>query len=105
MLPIIIGDTRVDRRKGRPLGEVPWPVPLEAGDPGKHPARSPNIRGKYNKQDRLTAVGHPRNEEYLPDENRVRATIEADGGPKIKITTEGAKVSKGNLRKIRSGLR
>ena len=37
--------------------------------------------------------------DYLPEENRVRPTIEANGGPKINITTDGAKVSHGNLEK------
>lgn len=58
-----------------------------------------NIRKQYEKQDRLTASVTLDNREYLADQNRVRPTITADGGPKIKFNTEGAKLSKGKLEK------
>jgi outer membrane protein insertion porin family len=57
------------------------------------------IRTKYEKKDRLTAAVSLQKSEYLPDENRVRETIEANGGPKIKFETNGAKVKKSTLQK------
>jgi outer membrane protein insertion porin family len=58
-----------------------------------------NMRGRYEKQDRLTASVTLDHTDYLPSTNRVQPTIRADGGPKVKINADGAKVSKGNLRK------
>src|SRR3954447_12217661 len=97
--PVIIGDTRVDPEKvmkwAKYHGWFRWKQATQ--DNTQRGLR--NIRGKYNKQDRLTADVTLDHEDYLPDENRVRATIAANGGPKIKIATDGAKVSKGNLEK------
>jgi outer membrane protein assembly complex protein YaeT len=36
--------------------------------------------------------------EYLASENRLHTTIEADGGPVVKITAQEAKISKGKLK-------
>jgi outer membrane protein insertion porin family len=97
--PVIIGNTRVDPEKvvkwARYHGWFRWKLATQ--DNTQRGLR--NIRGKYNKQDRLTASVSLDHEDYLPAENRVRATISADAGPVIKIATEGAKVSKGNLEK------
>ena len=97
--PVIIGDTRVDPEKvmkwAKYHGWFRWKQATQENT--QRGLR--NIRSKYNKQDRLTANVTLDHEDYLPEENRVRATIAADGGPKIKIETEGAKVSKGNLEK------
>src|SRR5262249_31623044 len=56
-----------------------------------------NIRKEYNKQDRLTANIGLDHEDYLPETRQVRPTITVDAGPKIKIRTEGAKVSQSKL--------
>lgn len=56
-----------------------------------------NVRKKYAKEDRLTASVSLDHTDYLKDRNRVRATIQANGGPKVKIETSGAKVSKSKL--------
>ncbi|MBV8729517.1 MAG: hypothetical protein JO336_06885, partial [Acidobacteriia bacterium] len=57
------------------------------------------IRKKYQSADRLTADVDLEKQEYIPGKNQVKTTIDADGGPKVKITTEGAKVSKKKLQK------
>ena len=97
--PVIIGDTRVDPEKvikwAKYHGWFRWKLATQ--DNTQRGLR--NIRSKYNKQDRLTANVTLDHEDYLPAENRVRPTISAAGGPKIDVTTEGAKVSKGNLEK------
>ncbi len=56
------------------------------------------IRGKYEKQDRLTAEVSVDHLDFLSSQYRVRPTIRVDGGPKIKLNTEGAKVSQGTLK-------
>ena len=56
-----------------------------------------NVRRLYNKQDRLTADIALDHQEFLPATRQVRTTVTADGGPKITIRTEGAKVSKSKL--------
>ncbi len=97
--PVVIGNARVDADKvakwARYHGWFRWKqATQETTQRGLQ-----NIRGKYNKQDRLTANVTLDHQDYLASENRVRATISADGGPKVKIATDGAKVSKSNLQK------
>jgi len=58
-----------------------------------------NIRKFYTKKDRLTADVTLTRTDYLASENRVKPIINADGGPVVKLKTEGAKVSKGTLQK------
>ncbi len=56
-----------------------------------------NIRAKYEKQDRLTANVRIKSRDYDPKSNRVKVGFTADGGPKVKITATGGKISKGKL--------
>src|SRR5215831_4861521 len=56
-----------------------------------------NVHSKYSKEDRLTASIALEKTEYNEKTNRVKPTIHVDGGPKVEIKTEGAKVSKGKL--------
>ena len=58
-----------------------------------------NIRNRYDKEDRLTASVRLDHVDYDAESNRAKPTIEANGGPKVKIASSGAKVSKGNLQK------
>ena len=58
-----------------------------------------NIRKRYQKQDRLTASVALDRADYLADQNRVRPEIQANGGPKVKIEADGAKVKKGLLKR------
>ena len=97
--PVVTGDTRLPAgdiaRSAKYKGWFRWkPATEENSQRGLR-----NIRQKYNKKDRLTASVTLDHSDYLPEENRVRPTIEADGGPKIKVEAEGAKVSKGKLEK------
>jgi outer membrane protein insertion porin family len=101
MLPIVIGDTKISAEKVAHFAKYkellffPWkPATQNDTESGVE-----HIRGKYEKQDRLTASVTLDHTDYLSAENRVRPTIRADGGPKVKINAEGAKVSKGNLKK------
>jgi outer membrane protein insertion porin family len=101
MLPNVTGDTklppaRVARAaKYKEILFFPWkPATQTDTESGLQ-----NIRHRYEKQDRLTASVTLDRTDYLPDTNRVRPTIRADGGPKVKINAEGAKVSKGTLQR------
>jgi outer membrane protein assembly complex protein YaeT len=58
-----------------------------------------NIRRKYQRLDRLTASVTLDGREYLASQNRLRPVITANGGPRIKFETEGAKVSRSSLKK------
>jgi outer membrane protein insertion porin family len=58
-----------------------------------------NIRNKYSKEERLTAAVTLQDKEYDAARNRVKPIVHADGGPKVRIDTQGAKVSKGDLEK------
>jgi outer membrane protein insertion porin family len=96
-LPIIIGDTKVPTDKvahwARYHGIFRWKQATQENTQ----AGVQNIRKKYEKQNRLTADVTLKDQKYNQQANRVDTTIEAQAGPKIKIDTDGAKVSKGKL--------
>jgi len=99
-LPAIVGDTRLSppslmrAARYKPLFFFPWEpatqVNVQSG--------LQNIRKLYQKKDLLTAQVTLDHADYLPAQNRVRPTIKADGGPKIKIIAEGARISQGKLK-------
>jgi outer membrane protein insertion porin family len=55
------------------------------------------VRKKYEKDERLTASVSLDHVDHIVEGNRVRPTLKAEGGPKIKIRATGAKLSKGKL--------
>jgi outer membrane protein assembly complex protein YaeT len=100
-LPNVIGDTKIPpadvahAAKYKEILFFPWkPATQAIVQNGLQSARK-----QYEKQDRLTASVTLDHSDYLDGENRVRPTIQADGGPKIKVNVEGAKVSKGTMKK------
>jgi outer membrane protein assembly complex protein YaeT len=98
-MPIVIGDTKIPAEQLAKFthykGLFRWrPATQENMQRGVT-----RIRDKYNDKDRLTASVNLKHVDWLPDENRVRPTIEANAGPVINIRTEGAKISRGNLKK------
>jgi len=101
MLPNVEGDTKIPPAKVardakyKEILFFPWKPATQANVQ----SGLQNIRGAYKKQDRLTASVALDRTDYVEDKNRVQATIEADGGPKVKIGADGAKISKGKLRK------
>lgn len=99
--PVITGDTRIPAEdvakatKYKGILFFPWkPATQENVQSGLR-----NVRRRYQKKDRLTADVTLTNTEYMAEDNRVRPTINADGGPKVKIQAKEAKVSKSNLQK------
>lgn len=99
-LPAIIGDPKLPAAnvaraaRYKEIFFFPWePATQENVQDGLQ-----SIRKLYQKKDLLTATATLDHVDYLPAENRVHPTIKVEGGPKIKILAEGAKISKGKLK-------
>jgi outer membrane protein assembly complex protein YaeT len=101
VLPVVFGDTRLPPEELAHTARLKgfWFLRWKQATAANLQHGLANIRQKYQKNDRLTASVMLDRLEYVPDENRVRPVIQAQGGPKIKITTAGAKVSKSKLAK------
>ena len=98
-LPLVTGDTRIPPgRLEQAAGYRGW-FRWKRATSDNVQSGLQNMRKLYDKQDRLTASVTLTREDYLAQFNRVRPVVEADGGPRIKIVTEGAHVSRSNLRK------
>jgi outer membrane protein assembly complex protein YaeT len=57
------------------------------------------VEQNYEKRDMLTASVSLKDREYDAANDRVKPKLEVNGGPKVSISAEGAKVSKGKLKK------
>ncbi|MDR3698509.1 MAG: BamA/TamA family outer membrane protein [Candidatus Sulfopaludibacter sp.] len=99
-LPNITGDPKLDPNevahaaKYKQILFFPWKLATQ----NNVQSGLDKIRGKYEKQDRLTADVALDHVDFLSSEYRVRPTIHVDGGPKIKLNAEGAKVSQDTLK-------
>lgn len=98
-LPQVTGDTRL------PAEQVAHDAKYKGWFRWK-PATDENVQegvrkilDRYGKKNRLTADVTLQKRDYIPDQNRVRPTIQANGGPVVKITAQEAKISKGKLKK------
>jgi len=58
------------------------------------------LRKNYQKNNHLEAQVSLTDRQYQPDTNRLNYIFKVDEGPTVAITTEGAKVSKGELKKL-----
>lgn len=98
-LPEIEGDTRIPpedvAESARYRGWFRW-KPATASNTQRGVV---NIRKKYERLDRLTAAVTLDGREFLASQNRVRPVITANGGPVVKFQIEGAKLSRGDLKK------
>ena len=97
-MPIVIGDTKIPAEQLAKFthykGLFRWrPATQENMQRGVM-----RIRDKYGDKNRLTASVALQQVDWLPDENRVRPTLEANAGPLINISTAGAKMSRGKLK-------
>ena len=95
--PIVIGDTRLPPADLAKAAKYKRWFRWKAATQANTNQGIQNVRKKYQKDTRLTAEVSLDRAEHIPESNRVRNTIKADGGPKIKMETSGAKISKGKL--------
>ena len=58
------------------------------------------VRRSYEKQDRLEARVGLEKMDWDSDTNRVQPALDIEGGPKIRVITVGASISKGKLRQL-----
>ncbi len=58
------------------------------------------LRKNYQKNNHLEAQVSLTERQYQPDANRVNYIFKVDEGPTVAITTEGTKISKGELKKL-----
>jgi outer membrane protein assembly factor BamA len=98
-LPLIEGDTRIPAEEVAEAARYRSWFRWKPATASNTQSGVVNIRRKYEKLDRLTASVRLEGRQFLASENRVRPTIRADGGPRIKFVVEGAKVSKSDLKK------
>ena len=96
--PGVTGDTRIPAqqvaRAAKYKGWFRWkPATNENAQAGVK-----NARRKYEKQNRLTASLRLSRRDYDAATNRVKPTLDANGGPKVKIHATGGKISKGRLK-------
>ena len=97
--PNVVGDTRIPAEQVAKSAKYKGWFRWKPATDDNTQAGIENVRNKYGKQDRLTASVALDREDYDASQNRVKPTIKADGGPKTKLLTSGAKVSKSNLQK------
>lgn len=97
--PIITGDPKMPAEKvaseTKYKGWFRWKLDTEENVQGG----LERVRNKYVSQDRLTATTTLQDMRYDRQTNRAQPTLKVNGGPKVKFTTEGSKVSKGKLKK------
>ena len=96
--PNVTGDTRIPAQQvakaAKYKGWFRWkPATNETALAGVK-----NARHKYEKQNRLTASVRLSRRDYDASSNTVKPTLDANGGPKVKINVTGGKVSKGKLK-------
>src|SRR5579872_1666189 len=95
--PVVTGDTREPPEKVAKWAKYKAIIRWKRDTQQNSQAGVENIRKKYAKEERLTADVTLDRLDYLAENNRVRPNIKAEGGPKIKIETSGAKLSKSKL--------
>ena len=99
-LPTVTGDTRLPPQQlAKAAGYRNFFHFWKAGTEENTQRGLESVRKKYQSKDHLTADVTLEKQQYLPATNRLENTIAADGGPKIKLTTQGAKISKHKLEK------
>lgn len=97
--PALVGDLKLPPEKviaaTRWKGWLGWrPVTQSRTERGLS-----NVRNRYQKQDRLMARVTLEKVDFEEDSMTARPTLNIRAGPKVEITTVGAKVSRGKLRR------
>ena len=95
--PIVTGDTRIPPDQVAKAAKFKSIIRWKQDTQANAQAALQKVRKKYAKEERLTATVANEKMEHISEGNRVRATIRVDGGPKVTIRAEGAKISNGKL--------
>lgn len=97
-----IGKVIVNGDAGMSPDEVAKNGKLKAGKPARNnvvPRALQRLRKKYTKQQRLEAQIAVVDRKWNPDANTIDYTFDIQRGPVVDIRTEGAKISRGRLRR------
>jgi len=98
-----VGDVTIEGDTGIPPEKVRSLTKLKTGDKVKqeHVTRAlERLRKNYQKNNHLEAQVSLIERKYQADTNRLNYVFKVDEGPTVAITTEGAKISKGELKKL-----
>jgi len=98
-----VGQVTIEGDTGIPPDKIRGLTKLKSGAPVKqeHVTRAlERLRKNYQKNNHLEAQVSLTERQYQPDINRVNYIFKVDEGPTVAITTEGAKISKGELKKL-----
>jgi outer membrane protein insertion porin family len=98
-MPEVVGDTKIPKEDAAKAAKYKGWFFWKKATADNTQGGIRNVRDKYSKEERLTASVTMEKAEYNADTNRVKPTIHVEGGPKVEVKTEGAKVSKGNLKR------
>jgi len=98
-----VGDVTIEGDTGIPPDKVRSLTKLKTGDKVRqeHVTRAlERLRKNYQKNNHLEAQVSLIERKYQADANRLNYVFKVDEGPTVAITTEGAKISKGELKKL-----
>ena len=102
-----VGQVTIEGDTGIPPDKIRSLTKLKSGAAVKqeHVTRAlERLRKNYQKNNHLEAQVSLTERQYQPDTNRVNYIFKVDEGPTVAITTEGAKISKGELREAGPGV-
>ena len=98
-----VGEVRLEGDTGIPPDKIRSLTKLKTGAIVKQENVTralERLRKHYQKNNHLEAQVSLTDRQYQPDTNRLNYIFKADEGPTVAITTEGAKVSKSELKKL-----
>jgi len=98
-----VGTVKIDGDTGIPQGEILDITKLKPGAKVKSENLTralERLRKHYQKNQHLEAQVSLTDRDYRPETNTLNYTFEVEQGSKVVITTEGAKVSTGELKKL-----
>jgi len=98
-----VGDVTIDGDTGIPAEQIRSLTKLKSGDKVKaeHVTRAlERLRAHYQKNNHLEAQVSLTARRYQADTNRLNYVFEVEQGPTVAISTEGEKISKGQLKKL-----
>src|SRR5271167_4893218 len=91
------GDTGIPPDRVRSLTKLKAGAAVKQGNVARALDR---LRKNYQKNNHLEAQVSLTGRQYQPDTNTVNYVFKVEEGPTVAITTEGAKISKGELKKL-----